>query len=103
MLAAEVAAAGIQVQAVLPVATRTALWNGSGVELKDLPPDMVMEVDEMVDAALAGFDQRELVTIPSLPVAEDWRRLINARDALQPNLSRRHSASRYKTTLSTAV
>ena len=29
----------------------------------------VMDVDEMVDAALAGFDQGEIVTVPSLPDA----------------------------------
>jgi uncharacterized protein len=88
---------------VLPGATRTALWDGSGVELKDLPPEIVMEVDEMVDAALAGFDQGERVTLPALPDAGDWQRLLKAREDLQPNLSRRHSAPRYKIPLTTAV
>ena len=75
-------ASAVRVQVVLPGATRTALWDGSGVELKDLPPEIVMDVDEMVDAALAGFDQGELITIPSLPDAGDWQRLIKAREAL---------------------
>lgn len=89
-------ASAVRVQAVLPGATRTALWNGSGVELKDLPSEIVMDVDEMVDAALAGFDQGERITLPSLPDAADWQRLVKARDDLQPNLSRKHSAPRYK-------
>jgi short-subunit dehydrogenase len=95
-LALEVGASAVRIQAVLPGATRTALWNGSGVELKDLPQEIVMDVDEMVDAALAGFDQGERITVPSLPDAGDWQRLIKAREDLQPNLSRNHSAPRYR-------
>ena len=90
-------------QVVLPGATRTTLWDGSGVELKDLPPENVMDVGEMVDAALAGFDQGERVTLPALPDAGDWQRLIKAREDLQPNLSRKHSAPRYKVPLAPAV
>jgi len=96
VLEQELSAAGVRVQAVLPGATRTELWNGSGVELHQLPPEIVMEVDEMVDAALAGFDQGESVTIPALPQAADWQRLLDAREALKPNLSRQHAAPRYK-------
>jgi short-subunit dehydrogenase len=96
VLAQEVGSSGVRVQAVLPGATRTEIWNGSGVELKQLPPEIVMEVEEMVDAALAGFDAGELVTIPSLPDASDWERLVAARSALLPNLSHKHAASRYK-------
>jgi uncharacterized protein len=96
VLALEVAGSGVRVQVVLPGATGTALWNGSGVELKNLPPEIVMNVEEMVDAALAGFDHGEGVTIPSLPDVHDWQRLLKAREELQPNLSRKHSAPRYK-------
>jgi uncharacterized protein len=96
VLALEVAASAVRVQVVLPGATGTALWNGSGVELKDLPPEIVMNVEEMVDAALAGFDQGETITIPSLPDVHDWQRLRKAREDLQPNLSHKHSAARYK-------
>ena len=96
VLEQELAPAGVRVQAVLPGATRTELWNGSGVELHDLPAEIVMEVDEMVDAALAGFDQGESVTLPALPQAADWQRLIEAREALRPNLSRKHAAARFK-------
>ncbi len=97
VLAQEVNGAGVKIQAVLPGATRTEIWNGSGVEIDQLPANIIMEVDEMVDAALAGFDQGELVTIPSLPDAADWQRLLDARAALLPNLSRNEAAPRYKT------
>jgi short-subunit dehydrogenase len=96
VLALELAATAVRVQAVLPGVTRTALWDGSGVELKNLPAEIVMEVDDMVDAALAGYDQGERITVPSLPDADDWQRLVKARDELRPNLSHRHPASRYK-------
>ncbi len=99
VLALELGDSAVRVQAVLPGATRTALWDGSGVELKDLPSEIIMDVAEMVDAALAGFDQGELVTVPSLPDAGDWQRLAKARSELQPNLSHRHSAPRYKIAL----
>ena len=103
VLALELSASAVRVQVVLPGATRTALWDGSGVELKDLPPEIVMDVDEMVDAALAGFDQGELITVPSLPDPGDWQRLVDARNDLQPNLSRKHSAPRYKIRVAAAV
>lgn len=92
----ELAPYGIRVQAVLPGATRTEIWERSGTSVDQLPPEIVMEVDEMVDAALAGFDRGELVTIPSLPDAADWAAFSAARLALGPNLSRNHAADRYK-------
>ena len=45
---------GVYVQAVLPAATRTDIWAKSGKDVNAIPG--MMEVDEMVDAALVGFD-----------------------------------------------
>jgi len=87
---------GIQVQAVLPGATSTDFWNVAGRAVSDLPSQIVMSAEEMVDAALVGFDRRELVTIPSLPDAGDWERFEAARSALGPNLSRSSAALRYQ-------
>jgi short-subunit dehydrogenase len=64
--------------------------------LDAIPPHMVMEVDEMVDAALAGYDQDEVITIPSLPDIEEWNRFDEARRHMAPNLSRNVAADRYK-------
>jgi short-subunit dehydrogenase len=50
----------------------------------------------MVDAALAGLDQGELITIPSLPDAADWEAYESARQKLAPNLSRKIPAARYR-------
>ncbi|HEV2532426.1 SDR family oxidoreductase [Phenylobacterium sp.] len=94
-LAHELAGAGVRVQAVLPGATRTEIWERSGRGIENVPAEILMDADELVDAALAGFDAGELVTLPSLPDAEDWRAFEAARLALQPNLSKRHPAARY--------
>jgi len=57
---------------------------------------MIMRAEEMVDAALEGFDRGELVTIPSLPDVADWDAFEAARERLIPNLSRSSPAPRYK-------
>jgi short-subunit dehydrogenase len=87
---------GVKVQAVLPGATRTAFWDVAGVPVAHLPQEIVMSAEDMVDAALAGFDQGELVTIPALPEAADWQAFNTARLALAPNLSRSEAAARYR-------
>jgi uncharacterized protein len=97
----ELSPSGVQVQVVLPGATRTAIWARAGIEVASLPASSLMEVDEMVDAALVGLDRRELVTIPSLPDIADWEAYTAARLHLGPNLSRNHAADRYKTVDST--
>ena len=96
-LQAELGQSGVRIQAVLPGATRTEIWERSGKDIESLPAAMVMEVDEMVDAAITGFEQGELVTIPALPNAADWQALEAARRHLGPNLSRNSAAERYKT------
>jgi hypothetical protein len=48
----------------------------------------------MVDAALAGLDQGEFATVPSLPNLADWNAYEAARQALMPNLSRAEPAAR---------
>ena len=96
----ELTGRGVRVQAVLPGATRTEIWERSGGSADNTPAEMLMEVDEMVDAALAGLDAGELVTIPALPNVEDWTALNDARTALRPNLSRNRAAARYRRTVS---
>ena len=54
-----------------------------------------MEVGHMVDAALAGLAQGEVVTIPTLPDATDFEAFTQARHKLGPNLSLRLPAARY--------
>jgi short-subunit dehydrogenase len=86
---------GVRVQAVLPGVTATEFWDVAGHAVEKLPQQWVMSGDDLVDAALAGFDQGELVTIPSLPEVADWNALEAARQALRPNLSHVKPAQRY--------
>ncbi|WP_455872738.1 SDR family NAD(P)-dependent oxidoreductase [Rhizobium yanglingense] len=92
---AEAGPKGVKVQAVLPGLTRTEIFDRVGSSFDRFPPTMIMDVTDMVDAALAGFDQGELITIPSLPDNADWNAFTAARSALGPNLSHDHPAARY--------
>ncbi len=92
----EVGNKGIQVQVVLPGATSTEFWDRAGLAVHNLPEQTVMTADEMVDASLAGLDQHELITIPSLPNLADWQKFDAARLALGPNLSHQQAADRYR-------
>jgi short-subunit dehydrogenase len=91
----ELAGKGVQVQAVLPGAVATEMWGRSGLPVENLPEGMVMAVNPAVDAALAGLDQGELVTILSLPDIRQWEAYVAARKVLRPNLSRTQPAERY--------
>jgi uncharacterized protein len=85
---------GVYVQAVLPSVTRTEIWERSGRDVNALPA--AMETEELVDAALAGFDRRETVTIPPLPDAGQWIAFEGARQAMLPNFMQAHAAERYR-------
>src|SRR5476649_920542 len=93
-LSLELSPKGVYVQAVLPASTRTEIWAHSGIDVNTLPE--VMEVGELVDAALIGFDRRETVTIPPLFVAERWDALEAARQGLLSDLRQAHAAERYR-------
>ena len=90
----ELSPSGVYVQAVLPAATRTEIWERAGIDVNAL--NEVMEVGELVDAALVGFDRRELVTIPPLHVAGRWDALDGARQGLMSDIRQAHAADRYR-------
>ncbi|KAG1438809.1 hypothetical protein G6F57_019687 [Rhizopus arrhizus] len=92
----ELADKNSRIQAVAPGATATEFWETAGVPLEHLPAGIVMRAEDMVDAALAGFDQGELVTIPALPDVADWDAYEAARQKLIPNLSQQTAATRYQ-------
>ncbi len=92
----ELADKGIRVQAVLPGATATDFWEIAGLGWQKLPPSIVMSVEDMVDAALVGLDQGELVTIPSLHDGDEWTRFEAARRAISQRFGNSVPASRYR-------
>jgi uncharacterized protein len=92
----ELADKGIRVQAVLPGATATNLWEIAGLPWQKLPASIVMTPEAMVDAALVGLDQGELVTIPSLQDGDEWTRFEAARRALSQRFGNSAPAARYR-------
>jgi short-subunit dehydrogenase len=91
----ELADKGVRVQAVLPGATATEFWDVAGTPVHQLPAQIVMSADDLVDAALAGLDLGETVTIPSLPSQAEWDRYDAARRAMSDRLSSAIVAPRY--------
>jgi short-subunit dehydrogenase len=92
----ELADKGIRIQAVLPGATATDLWEIAGLPWQKLPQSIVMSVEDMVDAALVGLDQGELVTIPGLHDGDEWTRFEAARRAISQRFGNSVPASRYR-------
>jgi len=90
----ELAPKGVFVQAVLPAATATEIWSRAGADTSTMPT--MMTVDELVDAALVGFDRRETITIPPLPDAAQWDNYQSARQAMLPGFGNVHAAARYQ-------
>jgi short-subunit dehydrogenase len=91
----EVAGTNVFVHLVLPAATATEIWDNASRPLSSLDPATVMEVGALVDAALAGLDLREPVTLPTV---EDLQLLADydaARLKLLAASQRNRAASRY--------
>lgn len=91
----ELADKGVRIQAVLPGATATEFWDIAGFPHSNMPSSWVMSAEDMVDAALAGLDNGEVVTIPALQDAADWETYENARKAMSGKLSNVNPAPRY--------
>jgi short-subunit dehydrogenase len=92
----ELADKGIRIQAVLPGATATDLWEAAGLHYRNLPAEIVMPVEDLVDAALAGLDHGERVTIPPLHDGDEWDRFEAERHALSQHLGNAVPAPRYR-------
>lgn len=91
----ELADKGVRIQAVLPGATATEFWDIAGFPHSNMPSSWVMSAEDMVDAALAGLDNGEVVTIPALQDAADWETYETARKAMSGKLSNVNPAPRY--------
>jgi short-subunit dehydrogenase len=85
----------VYIQAVLPAATRTEIWERAGIPIENLREGSVMDAGDMVDAALVGFDRREAVTIPPLADEGLWTAFQAARQAMLPQFGSDKPAPRY--------
>jgi hypothetical protein len=86
---------GVRIQTVLPGATATDFWDVAGY-----PPqktsEIAMSAEDCVDAALAGLDAGELVTIPNLHDAALWNRWEADRKEMEPKFRNAKPAQRYR-------
>jgi len=92
----ELADKGIRVQAVLPGATATDFWSEAGNPVENLPQEIVMSAQDMVDAALAGLANGEVVTIPGLHDGAQWDRHEAQRKTLSGLFGNSTAAPRYR-------
>jgi len=92
----ELADKGIRVQAVLPGATATDFWSEAGNPVENLPQEIVMSAEDMVDAALAGLAAGETVTIPGLHDGSQWDRHEAQRKTLSGLFGNSVAAPRYR-------
>jgi short-subunit dehydrogenase len=92
-VSAELGSRGVYVQAVLPAATRTEIWERSGRDVNSL--QNVMDVDALVDAALVGFDRHETVTFPPLSDEKHWEAFEGARKNVLAHAFNARPGTRY--------
>jgi short-subunit dehydrogenase len=85
---------GVRIQTVMPAATATEFWDVAGYGKQNESPN-TMSAADLVDAALVGLDQGELVTIPTLHDASGWTRWESDRRALSPQFINAKPAPRY--------
>src|SRR5476649_2864565 len=95
-LQGEVAGTKVKVQLVLPAATATEIWEISGVPLSALDQATIMTAENCVDAALAGLDMGETITMPSVEDAQLLAAFEAARMALAGATQSGKPASRYQ-------
>ena len=86
---------GVRIQTVLPAATATEFWDIAGYAPQKTS-DTSMRAEDLVDAALAGFDAGELVTIPALHEAEAWTQWERERREMGSKFRNPKPAPRYQ-------
>ncbi|VVE77249.1 SDR family NAD(P)-dependent oxidoreductase [Pandoraea sputorum] len=91
----QLADTGVRVQAVLPGATITEFWDVAGKSHQELPQEWLMTSDDLVDAALAGLDQGETITIPPLQDGDEWTAYDTLRRKMSQGLSNASPGKRY--------
>lgn len=85
---------GVRIQTVLPGATATEFWDVAGYAAQKTAP-ITMSAEDCVDAALAGLDSGELVTIPGLHDGDAWSRWEADRRELSKKFGNAKPAQRY--------
>lgn len=92
----EVSGTNVRVQLVLPSTIATEIWQKAGLSLSELDPESIMSAEELVDAAMRGFDLGEHITWPSLSDEKLWKEYDAARTSLFTATQTNRVASRYQ-------
>src|SRR5260370_1291239 len=87
---------GSGARAALPGRPAPDGWEVAGLPWHQQPPSVIMPVEDMVDAALVGLDQGELVTIPGLHNGDEWTRFEAARRSMLQQFGTSVPAPRYR-------
>ena len=95
-LASKAKDSGVRFQAVLPGPTNTDMWARGGVPASVVPPERIMEPEDLVEAALMGLDRDEVVTAPTIDDEAAWQAYEAARRALGSHLAAGKPAARYR-------
>ena len=95
-LASKAKDSGVRFQAVLPGPTNTDMWAGGSVPASVVPPERIMEPEDLVEAALMGLDRDEVVTAPTIDDEAAWQAYEAARRALGSHLAAGKPAARYR-------
>lgn len=94
-IAQELAGTGVKVQAVLPAGTTTEFYESAGMPISAFDPSVFMTAEQLVDAALVGFDRGEEVTLPSVHDEALWTTYDAARANLFGGTQNGSPAQRY--------
>jgi uncharacterized protein len=93
---------GVRVQTVLPGATATEFWDVAGYSPQKTSK-ITMSPEDCVDAALAGLDAGELVTVPSLHDDLLWTQWEAERKAIGTKFGNAKPAPRYRVAKAVSV
>ncbi|GHA20716.1 SDR family oxidoreductase [Arenicella chitinivorans] len=88
----------IRIQVVMPGPVRTEFFSSQGMSDSVFPDEYYITADQLVDAALAGLEQGEIVTNPTMEDPKIWEDMERARANYFASVSSGKVASRYLST-----
>lgn len=91
----EAEGSGVEIQLLVPGITATEFHDVAGRDLTNFPPEMVMQVDDLVVASLRALEMGEAVCIPSHPDTTLWANYVEAEAACWADASHDKPAPRY--------
>jgi short-subunit dehydrogenase len=92
----EYAGSPIRIQLVTPGPIRSEFFSSQGMSESVFPPESYLAPEQLVDAALAGLDAGEAVTIPSMLDEAAWTALEAARTVFVKAMMSGKVAVRYR-------